>query len=413
MAYRQLVGGPTDVAYAADAAAASAAGRKNRTKQGPPNKRYQEEDPEAGEILAVGAKKNRHAFGDVTNQENASGSQLRASQQGKGDRLDSFGTTQGLQERGQVGFAIPGPPGSSPVQPFIKDIDVHDEHEPITCATYAQDIYAHLFASEKLRRPSTTYMESYQNDLTAQMRSILVDWMIEVAQEYELVSDTLFLAISYIDRFLTVKQIERTRLQLVGVACLLIAAKYEEIYAPQVDELCFITENTYTRQEIIAMETDVLDGLKFECTTPTVKVFLRRFCVAAGDTVSQQRLHFLTSYLAELALPEYSALQYLPSQVAAAAVLVAGFSIDTNFAWTPALQHYTRCSASELSAPARMLHTLFLNARTSPLPAAREKFSNITYGNVAAHLPPQVLPQRLFLDNLVPDRSPSRGQWWE
>lgn len=57
----------------------------------------------------------------------------------------------------------------------------------------------------------------------------------------------------------------------------------------QVDELCFITENTYTRQEIIAMETDVLDGLQFECTTPTVKVFLRRFCVAAGDAVPQQR----------------------------------------------------------------------------------------------------------------------------
>ena len=175
----------------------------------------------------------------------------------------------------------------------------------------------------------------------------MIMWGNEIplgVQEYELVSDTLFLAISYIDRFLTVRQIERSRLQLVGVACLLIAAKYEEIYAPQVltqslllivvsltcrkaepcslhlmlltvlqhvgmqacylsnragliicvsllqvDELCFITENTYTRQEIIAMETDVLDGLKFECTTPTVKVFLRRFCVAAGDVVSQQR----------------------------------------------------------------------------------------------------------------------------
>lgn len=66
-------------------------------------------------------------------------------------------------------------------------------------------------------------------------------------QEYELVSDTLFLAISYIDRFLTVRQIERSRLQLVGVACLLIAAKYEEIYAPQVlapiSTLCHVPDH--------------------------------------------------------------------------------------------------------------------------------------------------------------------------
>ena len=36
--------------------------------------------------------------------------------------------------------------------------------------------------AQRLRRPSTTYMESFQTDITAQMRAILVDWMIEVAQ---------------------------------------------------------------------------------------------------------------------------------------------------------------------------------------------------------------------------------------
>ena len=56
-------------------------------------------------------------------------------------------------------------------------------------------------------------------------------------QEYELVSDTLFLAISYVDRYLSTKQVQRSRLQLVGVSCMLIAAKYEEIYAPQVGYL--------------------------------------------------------------------------------------------------------------------------------------------------------------------------------
>ena len=55
------------------------------------------------------------------------------------------------------------------------------------------------------------------------------------------------------------------------------------------EELCFITENTYTREDIIQMETDVLDALAFECTTPTVKVFLRRFSRAAEEDVHDDR----------------------------------------------------------------------------------------------------------------------------
>ncbi len=47
-------------------------------------------------------------------------------------------------------------------------------------------------------------------------------------------SDTLFLAVSYLDRYLSLIPVTRNLLQLVGVTCLLLAAKYEEIYAPQV-----------------------------------------------------------------------------------------------------------------------------------------------------------------------------------
>lgn len=92
----------------------------------------------------------------------------------------------------------------------MKELDVQDELEVFSCATYAAEIYHNLFESEaskplliarmlwfapgacqwwldlgiaaqKLRRPSTTYMESFQTDLSPQMRTILVDWMVEVA----------------------------------------------------------------------------------------------------------------------------------------------------------------------------------------------------------------------------------------
>ena len=65
---------------------------------------------------------------------------------------------------------------------------------------------------------------SKQPDVTYSMRSILVDWLVEVADEYRLHTETLFLAVNYIDRFLSQMAVQRPKLQLVGAACMLIAA---------------------------------------------------------------------------------------------------------------------------------------------------------------------------------------------
>lgn len=107
------------------------------------------------------------------------------------------------------------------------------------------------------------YMEAVQQDANAHMRGILVDWLVEVAQEYKLVSETLFLAVNYIDRFLSCEVSPRRKLQLVGITCMLIAAKYEEIYAPQIEDFCYITDNTYSREEVIAMEQQVSNGILY------------------------------------------------------------------------------------------------------------------------------------------------------
>ena len=148
-----------------------------------------------------------------------------------------------------------------------KDIDREDRDNPLACAYYANNIMGALFKAEasnqmlgpftelrsvmsfshwsvgiiklvsiflqRVRRPMVKYMEMVQHDITAQMRAILVDWMVEVAQEYKLVSETLYLSVSYVDRYLSAIPVQRNQLQLVGVTCMLLASKYEEIYAPQ------------------------------------------------------------------------------------------------------------------------------------------------------------------------------------
>ena len=82
------------------------------------------------------------------------------------------------------------------------------------------------------------------------MRAILVDWLVEVALEYRLCSDTLHLTVALLDRFLSVAPVTRDQLQLAGIACMWAAAKYEEIYAPSAREFCFITDNTYTPEQV-------------------------------------------------------------------------------------------------------------------------------------------------------------------
>ena len=63
-----------------------------------------------------------------------------------------------------------------------------------------------------------------QQDITINMRSILIDWLVEVADEYKLHTETTHLAVNYIDRFLSQMAVLRGKLQLVGAAAMFLAA---------------------------------------------------------------------------------------------------------------------------------------------------------------------------------------------
>ncbi|GER32167.1 cyclin, partial [Striga asiatica] len=240
------------------------------------------------------------------------------------------------------------------------------------------------------------------------MRAILVDWLVEVSDEYRMAPDTLHLTINLIDRFLSHNLIEKQKLQLVGVTCMLIASKYEEIYAPSVEEFCFITDNTYTKDEVchslvVKMESRVLNCLSFHLSVPTTKKFLsrsswvvsanipyyllcfekfhsyvhRRFIHAAQVSYEAPlaELEFLANYLAELTLQEYSFLKFLPSQIAASAVFLARWTLDqSNHPWNSTLEHYTRYKTTELKNAVSELQELQLNTRGCLLKAIREKY---------------------------------------
>ncbi|XP_044510683.1 cyclin-A1-1-like [Mangifera indica] len=281
-----------------------------------------------------------------------------------------------------------------------KIVNIDDSNmDPQLCATFACDIYKHLRASEAKKRPSTDFMERIQKDINCSMRAILVDWLVEVAEEYRLVPETLYLTVNYTDRYLSGNVMNRQRLQLLGVACMMIAAKYEEICAPQVEEFCYITDNTYFKEEVLEMESAVLNYLKFEMTAPTAKCFLRRFVRAAQgiNEAPSMQLECLANYIAELSLLEYSMLCYAPSLIAASAIFLAKYIlIPSKRPWSSTLQHYTLYQPSDLMDCVKDLHRLFCNSNSSSLPAIREKYSQHKYKYVAKKLCPPSIPPEFF-----------------
>lgn len=144
-----------------------------------------------------------------------------------------------------------------------------------TCATYAEDVYEYILARERHFMVDPMYMNQ-QPDINPKMRSMLIDWLVDVSIEYKLESETVFLAVNYIDRFLSSLTISLPNFQLLGTASLFIASKYEEIYPPEIGEFIYITDDAYSKPQMLSMEMLVLKSLNFDISPPTAIYFLKK-----------------------------------------------------------------------------------------------------------------------------------------
>ncbi|KAJ9674296.1 hypothetical protein PVL29_023695 [Vitis rotundifolia] len=277
----------------------------------------------ASDSLQLPPNKKRVVLGELPNSSNVAATP--AAVPGSGAQKQKFRA----KKKEKVKAAVVAP-----------DVDAKSD-DPQMCGPYATDIYEYLhrMEMEPKRRPLNDYIEKVQKDVSHNMRGILVDWLVEVAEEYKLVSDTLYLTISYIDRFLSSNALNRQKLQLLGVSSMLIAAKYEEISPPHVEDFCYITDNTYTKEEVVKMEADILKSLNFEMGNPTIKTFLRRFTRIAQENYKTPnlQLEFLGYYLAELSLLDYGCVKFLPSMVAASVIFLSRFTLR------PKMHPWVRC----------------------------------------------------------------------
>ncbi|KAK9744990.1 Cyclin, N-terminal domain [Popillia japonica] len=166
-----------------------------------------------------------------------------------------------------------------------------------------------------------------QNEITIDMRKIVMIWMKEVTEEQKCQLEVFLLAVNYMNRFLNICQVRRNQLQLLGTACLLIASKLRESTPLTAKLLIFYTDNSITLCELLQFEQLILSKLKWNIAIVTPLDFLQHLVLKISIvgtlrcTVAEvdERAKALISYCA----CEYVFWKIPPSLIAASCIASA------------------------------------------------------------------------------------------
>ncbi|XP_051579020.1 G2/mitotic-specific cyclin-B3-like isoform X3 [Myxocyprinus asiaticus] len=280
------------------------------------------------------------------------------------------------------------PPHLLPPQ-IPPEFDIDSEHlsDSTHAPEYAKDIFDYLKSREE-KFVLHDYMAN-QTNLNRNMRAILVDWLVEVQENFELNHETLYLAVKMTDHYLAVTQAKRDSLQLIGSTAMLIASKFEERAPPCVDDFLYICDDAYKRSQLITMEISILQALKFDINIPVPYRFLRRYakCVNAGmDTLT------LARFICELSLLEMEFVPVRASLLASACLLIALVTKDLG-GWSACLQFHSGYNGEDLAPVVRKLHHMLSSPPDSKLAIIRSKYAHEVFFEVA--LIPTVNLQKL------------------
>jgi len=257
----------------------------------------------------------------------------------------------------------------------VLDIDAQDGGNPQLCAEYAPIMYAYLRTIEEGLVIKKDFLKGCS--VNGKMRGVLIDWLIEVHTQFKLLQETLYMTVYIIDKFLQVEglTIRRNKLQLVGVSAMFIASKVEEMYAPEIGDFVYITDNAYSAADIRQMELKLLNTMAFNFSRPLPLHFLRRNSKAGDVDVLQ---HTVAKYLVEISLVEYDLAHFPPSLLAAAALFLSLRILEPQATlatvWTPTLQHYSTYNTRELLPLVCKLSQAILKGEDSKLQAVHTKY---------------------------------------
>jgi len=236
-----------------------------------------------------------------------------------------------------------------------------------------------------------------------QTRAILNDWLVDVHQKHNHQRETLWISVQILDRFLAKCCVPRAKLQLTAAAATLIAAKYEEVEPLEIDELVYLSDNSFSNKDIIQMECSILRVLKFDLGCPTGAHFMRHLLgvdkkMNGGvegctdpmhpelDMHAKPNFDFMNSntkegmawMLMELSLISHDMLQFAPSLIACAALLLSNEIHKVQPPWPSILSQLSGYSSrGKLTDCVLALNKLAQEAYGNPLMGVRKRWPNM------------------------------------
>ncbi|GJJ08317.1 hypothetical protein Clacol_002528 [Clathrus columnatus] len=223
---------------------------------------------------------------------------------------------------------------------FTEDMQ---DYDTTLVAEYSDEIFQYMNKLEEESMPGERYIDG-QTEINWEMRQTLVDWLLQLHLRYGLLPETLWIAINIVDRFLTKRVVSLVKLQLVGVTAMFIAAKYEEILAPSVEEFVFMTNGGCRKDEILKGERIILQTLDFRISSYCSPYsWVRKISKADGYDL---RTRTLSKFLMEVTLLDHRFLRVKPSVIAAVGMYGARIMLGGD--WTDGFVYYSGYTEKQL-----------------------------------------------------------------
>ena len=252
--------------------------------------------------------------------------------------------------------------------------------DPQLVVEFHDSIIEHLKSREAFYRIDANYI-SNQRDINGKMRAILIDWLVDVNLKFKLLPQTLFISVNLVDRYLSSRNVSRQQLQLLGVTALMIVSKYEEIYPPLIKDYVAVCDSAYSKEDILDMETRILQAVCFDLTQTSAFTFLEHL---QQRVKLEQRALVFARYILENAFLDLGSLRYSNHELTAGSIFLVN-KIFKKEGWRVDFETKVGVSEQFAKACAKDLFAIMQKTDQSNLTAIKRKFSTLEFFEVSKY----------------------------